>query len=75
MPVVMIGAHGKNNEGVFTYRISATAKDDLHTIMQEAKELGFKFWEKPVIEKAHRTWSVLLKLYIPKDMGYPEESI
>lgn len=75
MSVVMIGKFGKSEEGIFTYRISATAKDDLYTIIEEAKELGFRFWEKPVIEKAHRTWSVLLKLYIPKEMGYLEESL
>lgn len=74
MPVVMIGAFGRNEEGVYTYRINATTKDDLYTIIDSAKEMGYKFWDTPNLVKVHKTWSVLLKLYIPKELGYPEES-
>ena len=74
MPVVMIGDYGKNSEGVHTFRINTTTKDDIYTILKESKEMGFRFWETPNIEKVHKTYSVLLKLYVPKDMGYPEES-
>jgi hypothetical protein len=70
----MIANQGKNVEGVYTFRINATLKDDLHLIIKEAKQTGFKFWKKPIIEKAHKTYSVLLQLYIPSDLGYPEES-
>jgi hypothetical protein len=74
VPIVMIANGGKNKEGVYTFRINATSIEDLHLIAKEAKEAGFKFWEKPKIEKAHKTYSLLLKLYIPHDLGYPEES-
>jgi hypothetical protein len=75
MPVVMIGNFGKDDEGVHTYRINATTKDDLHTLIDECRKSGWRFWDTPNILKAHgRTWTVLLKLYQPKQMGYPEES-
>jgi|tagenome__1003787_1003787.scaffolds.fasta_scaffold20964066_6 hypothetical protein len=70
----MIANRGKNSEGVYTFRINATLKDDLELIIQEAKDAGFRFWKKPIIEKAHKTYSVLLQIYIPRDFGYPEES-
>ena len=70
----MVANRGKNKEGVYVFRINATLKEDLNLIIKEAKESGFKFWKKPIIEKAHKTYSVLLQLYIPKDLGYPEES-
>lgn len=69
MSIVLIGDWGKNEEGVFTYRINATKKDDIHIIIAEAKEAGFKFWETPSIIRSHKTWSVLLKLFIPKEQG------
>jgi hypothetical protein len=75
MPVVMIGDFGKNAEGVMTYRINATSKDDLYMIIEKARDVGYKFWDTPNIEKAFNTWSVLLQIYIPKEMGYPEEEI
>lgn len=74
MPVVMIGSYGKNEEGVLTYRINTTTKEDIYTIIDSARSMGFKFWETPNILKVHKTWSVLLKLYVPKELGYPEES-
>lgn len=75
MPVQVIGFFGKNKEGIYKYRINATQKEEIYQIIDEAKSLGFKFWQTPNIEKVPgRTWSVLLELYFPKDMGYPEES-
>lgn len=74
MPVVMIGAYGRNKEGVHTYRINTTKKEEIYEIIDGAKAAGWKFWDIPNIEKVHKTWSVLLKIYYPKDLGYPEES-
>ena len=74
LPIQVIGAFGKTQEGIYQYRINATLKEEIYTIIQEARDLGFKFWETPNIEKVHKTYTVLLKLYIPKEMGYPEES-
>jgi hypothetical protein len=46
----------------------------LHLIIEEAKNAGWKFWQVPNLVKNHKTWSVLLQIYKPKEMGYPEES-
>lgn len=74
MPVVMIGDFGRNKEGIYTYRINATTKDDLYSLLDQVKEIGWKYWETPNIIKVHKTYSVLLKIYNPKELGYPEES-
>lgn len=70
----MIGDFGRNKEGIYTYRINATTKDDLYSLLDQVKEIGWKYWETPNIIKVHKTYSVLLKIYNPKELGYPEES-
>jgi hypothetical protein len=72
MKGIYVAEFGKDKEGVSTYRINGE-KEDLLIIIKEAKDLGFSFWEKPILEKAHKHYSVLLKLYIPRDMNYPDE--
>jgi hypothetical protein len=74
MPVVMIGNFGKDKEGVYTYRINATSKDDLYTLIEHCRAMGWKFWDTPNLQRVHKTWSVLLKIYDPKESGYTEES-
>jgi hypothetical protein len=73
MPVVMIGNFGRDKEGIYTYRINATSSDDLHKIIDECRKIGWKFWDTPNIQKVHKTWSVLLKIYNPEEMNYPED--
>lgn len=73
MKGIIVAHFGTNSEGITTYRVNGE-KQDLLTIIKEAQDIGFKFWEKPVLERAHKHYSVLLKLYIPRDMSYPEES-
>jgi hypothetical protein len=73
--VVMILDFGKNEEGVRTYRVNATDKGDLEKIIDESKGMGWKFWTEPYPEKSHKSWSVLLKMYDPKELNYPEESM
>jgi hypothetical protein len=72
MAIVMIGDFGKDEEGVRTYRINGD-KADLERIIQESADLGYEFWIEPVIEKSWKTYTLLLKIYIPEEMGYPEE--
>jgi hypothetical protein len=74
VPVVMIGDFGKSKEGIYTYSINATQKDEIYKMIDEVKAMGFKFWDTPNLTFKARTWHVLLKLYLPKEMGYPEES-
>jgi hypothetical protein len=70
----MIGDFGVNSEGVHTYSINATSKDEIYKMIDDVKELGFKFWNTPNLTYKAKTWHVLLQIYIPKEMGYPEES-
>lgn len=74
MPIVMIGDFGEDTEGVHSYSINATKKEEIYEVMDEARKLGFKFWDVPVLTYKAKTWHTLLKLYVPKEMGYPEES-
>jgi hypothetical protein len=74
LSVVMIGDFGRDKEGIYTYRINATGKDDLYELIQAVRNQGWKFFDTPNILKAHKTYSVLLKLYKPSESGYPEES-
>lgn len=69
----MIGSYGRNKEGIHTYRVNATTKDDLYEIIDHCRKMGWKFWNTPNLLKAHKTWSVLLEIYIPKELGYPVE--
>lgn len=74
MSVVMIGNFGRDKEGVYTYRINATGKEDLYDLIKAVKEQGWKFFDTPNILKAHKTYSVLLRLYNPNESDYPDES-
>jgi hypothetical protein len=74
MPVVMIGNFGVDKEGVRTYRINATRKEDLYNLIKECRDMGWRFWDTPNIQQVHKTYSVLLKIYDPKEKGYPDES-
>lgn len=55
-----------DHEGIYTFRINSTAKEDLERIINESLEMGWKFWEEPEIEKVFKTYSVLMKIYNPK---------
>lgn len=70
----MIGKWGKSDEGIHTYSINATTKDDIYTLIDEAKKAGWKFFDTPNITYKAKTFHVLLKLYNPKEWGLPEES-
>lgn len=74
MSIVMVGKWGKSKEGVYTYSINTTTKDEIYTILDQIRLEGAKFWETPNIIKKFKTYHVLLKFYIPNEMGYPEES-
>lgn len=68
MPLVMVTDFGKDKEGVYTWRVNSAHKSDLELIIQEALKVGYCFWEQPIIERSYKSWSVLLKLFIPYDM-------
>jgi hypothetical protein len=74
LPIQVIGSFGKNKEGVYTYRINTTTKEEIYILLDEVKNQGWKYWETPNIEKVNKTYSLLLKIFYPKELGYPEES-
>jgi hypothetical protein len=74
LSIVMIGNWGRDKEGIHTYSINTTTKDEIYTLILAVKEQGAKLWDTPNITFKGRTYHVLLKFYIPKESGYPEES-
>lgn len=64
---------GTNSEGITTYRVNAH-QNDLKAIIEEISRIGFDFWEEPRIVKTHKDWTVLLKIFVKKDLGYDQES-
>jgi len=74
LSIVMIGDWGINKEGIRTYSINTTTKDEIYQLMDATREMGWRFWDTPNLTYKAKTWHVLLKLYKPKEMGYPTES-
>jgi hypothetical protein len=72
--MVQVGYWGKSIEGVHTYSINTTTKEDIYNILDQVKAEGAKFCEAPNIIKKFKTYHCLLKFYVPNEMGYPEES-
>lgn len=61
---VLVGYFGEKN-GVITYRICGS-KDEVYTIIKEAKDMGHKFEETPMVEYIRQgEWTTLLKLRVP----------
>lgn len=73
--IICIGRYGKNAEGIHTYTLDTTTKEEIYQLIDEAKKMGWKFWDTPNIVTAPRnTFHTVLKIYHPKETGYPEES-
>jgi hypothetical protein len=72
MASVIISDFGKNEEGVRTYRVNGE-KVDLEKAIEELREVGWGFWAEPKIEVSHKHWTVLLKIYNPKEYEDAEE--
>ena len=66
MKGVYVCYFGSNKEGVTTYRVNGEL-EDLVTIIDEAKNIGYAFFETPIVEKSHKHYSVLLRLYVPEE--------
>jgi hypothetical protein len=68
MASVMVGNFGIKN-GVQTYRICGV-KEDLFKIIEECREMGYKFNDTPAINHVHRgQWTLLLNLKVPVEVG------
>ena len=61
----IIADFGKNERGLNIFRINGT-KDEIEKAIYDMQNLGFEVWGEPyVFEKAHKHWSVLLKVQVP----------
>jgi hypothetical protein len=57
----MIGDFGEKN-GIRTYRICGS-KEDIYRVIGEAREMGHKFDDTPIVNHVFRgQWTTLLKL-------------
>jgi hypothetical protein len=69
--IVMVGSHGKNEEGVYTYSVNTTSRADIQVIIDGIIAAGAEFWETPEITFKHRTFHCLLRFYIPTGVKMP----
>jgi hypothetical protein len=69
----MIGDWGRDVEGIYSFSINATRKDEILDIIAEATTAGARLWEAPTIVLKHKTYHTLLKFYVPGENGYPIE--
>lgn len=66
MALIQVAKFGPDKEGIHTFRVNGD-KADLEKIIQETKDIGWIFWEEPTIEKVFKWYSVLMKIYDPKE--------
>jgi hypothetical protein len=70
---LMIGDFG-SQDGIQVYRICGS-KEDIYRVLDEARDMGHKFWDTPVINHVHNSqWTVLLKLKIPIGVGASDKT-
>jgi hypothetical protein len=68
----IIADFGRNDEGLNLFRINGS-KIEIEKALQDFKNVGCEIWEDPIaLEKAHRHWSVLIKIKIPEIVGEKE---
>lgn len=64
----IIGDFGKSKDGLYLFRINGTKQEIINAI-QDIKDLGCEVCGEPYeLEKAHVHWSVLLKIWLPKEL-------
>lgn len=56
---------GKNNDGLYLFRINGSV-NEIDEAIQDLKNIGCEVWGEPFkLERAHKHWSVLVKVQIP----------
>jgi len=69
----IIADFGKNEEGLNLFRINGS-KAEIEKAFQDFQNLGCEIWDDPVeLEKAHKHWSVLIRIKIPEIKDQTEE--
>ena len=71
MAIIQIGDFGRDEKGVYTYRINGE-KADLEHLIIECKKMGYRFYDPPEIERSYKEYTILLRVYIPKEIALPE---
>lgn len=62
----IIADFGKNEDGLNLFRVNGT-KAEIHDAIYKFVSLGCEIYDKPQeLEKAHKQWSILLKMKIPE---------
>ena len=62
----IVADFGRNEEGLNLFRINGS-KAEIEKALQDFKNLGCEIWEDPIaLEKAHKHWSVLIRIKIPE---------
>jgi hypothetical protein len=62
----IVADFGRNEEGLNLFRINGS-KAEIEKALQDLKNVGCEIWEDPIaLEKAHKHWSVLIKIKIPE---------
>lgn len=61
----IIGDFGKNEEGLNLFRINGT-KEEISKAVQDFKDLGCEIWDEIELEKAHKHWSILIRIKVPE---------
>jgi hypothetical protein len=65
----IVADFGRNEEGLNLFRINGS-KAEIEKALQDLKNVGCEIWEDPIaLEKAHKHWSVLVKIKIPEIEG------
>jgi hypothetical protein len=65
----IVADFGRNEEGLNLFRINGS-KAEIEKALQDLKNVGCEIWEDPIaLEKAHKHWSVLIKIKVPEITG------
>jgi hypothetical protein len=65
----IVADFGRNEEGLNLFRINGS-KAEIEKALQDLKNVGCEIWEDPIaLEKAHKHWSVLVKIKVPEITG------
>jgi hypothetical protein len=62
----IIADFGKNKDGLNLLRINGT-KEEIEKAIQNIKDVGCEVYEVYDYEKAHKHWSVLIRIKIPEE--------
>lgn len=69
----IIADFGKNKDGLNLLRINGS-KDEIEKALTDIKNVGCEIYEVFDYEKAHKQWSILVKINIPEEEKQAKEN-